>query len=637
MYAGSILEVDLDGGRCTASPLPEDFTEEYIGGSALNLRLFRDHCDPATDPLSPDNVIVVGAGALSGSASPGSGKFAATTIFALPATMEGKYHVASGISGSNRFAAGLKAAGYDHLVIKGRSPKPVYLLVEDERVELRDASGLWGEKDTYQTTDALREVHPGSGVMAIGRAGENQVRFALAITDRHSTMGRNGFGAVMGSKNLKAVVVRGSGKMRPRDPEGFKKVIREIRDQAKGNRYAENFNELGIHAAWDMWLQVINPGLWSKEEWTRYYGPEVVREGRSGSTACSGCFLGCKLDMKAGRGPLEGQMMQTGHFLDAACLAQYLDIREWPKMAYLMDICNRAGLGGLAGIGSTFLISVAHDLGMVSEEDAPGVDFGEEEEKYAALLRLIIEREGIGEAAAQGWLRLADAVPGFELEAFMGLEKGALCFYDMRDTGLDVRSFHMIVNPRASHHPQCHWTMSAPEVNYETLREDFLKTGATEEDAARIFVEGEMRVGRMTSHVQDAGMVMDSMGACVLYPMIRVPVHVENLARLYSAATGRTKGAADLKLCGERGHNLLKLLNVRAGFDREDDRIPLLWLDTKVTPDGDKVLSDYYHRTEIGEEDLKREIEEYYDERGWDPETSKPTPEKLSQLGLDQL
>jgi len=634
MYAGKILEVDLGSGKSEASPLPQELKDHYIGGSALNLRLFRDHCDPSVDPLSPENVIVIGAGALSGSSSPGSGKFAGTTKFALPATLEGKYHVASGISGSNRFAVNLKAAGCDHLIIKGRSDKPVYLLIEDDQVQLRDAGELWGKKDTYETTDALHEVHPRSGVMTIGQAGENQVRFAMAITDRHSTMGRNGFGAVMGSKNLKAVVVKGTQKLKAQDPETFKAVIREIREEAKENPYARKFRELGIHSAWDMWLVLINPGLWSQEEWTRYYGPEVVKEGRAGATACSGCFLGCKQDYEVREGKWKGQRMETGHFLDIACLAQYLDIKEWPKMAHLMDICNRAGLDGLAGIGSTFLMSVAHDLGLLSDEDAPGVNFEEQEEKYATLLRLICERRGIGEAAAQGWLQLAEAVPGFELEVFMGLEKGALCFYDMRDTGLDVRSFHMIVNPRASHHPQCHWVMSAPEVNYEVLREEFLKTGATERDAERIFVEGELKVGRMTSHIQDAGMAMDSLGACVLYPMIRLPLHMENLARLYSAATGRETSATGLKLCGERGHNLLKLLNVKAGFGREDDRIPLLWLDPKVTPEGEKVLSDYYHRKEIGEEDLLKEIDEYYDERGWDPETSHPTPEKLTELGL---
>ncbi len=138
--------------------------------------------------------------------------------------------------------------------------------------------------------------------------------------------------------------------------------------------------------------------------------------------------------------------MQTGHFLDVACLAQYLDIREWPKMAWLMDRCNREGICALAGLGSTFLISVADSLGLVGEDETPGLDFAGEEEKYADLLRLICERRGIGEAAAEGWLALSEHLQGLDLEMFMGLEKGALCFYDMRDTGLDVRSFHQVVS-----------------------------------------------------------------------------------------------------------------------------------------------------------------------------------------------
>ncbi len=634
MYAGKILEVDLSKGESVSTPLPEEFKEQFLGGSALNLKLYWDRCDPGVDPLSPENVIVIGAGCLSGSSSPGSGKFAGTTKFALPATLDGKCYVASGISGSNRFASSLKAAGYDHIVIRGRSSGPVYLLIEDDNVEVRDASGLWGKADTYETTDALHEAHPGSGVMTIGSAGENLVRFALAITDRHSTMGRNGFGAVMGSKNLKAVVVKGSGKVKPRDPEAFKAVVKEIRQESKDKPYVREFPKLGIHTTWDMWQVLLNPGLWSREEWDRYYGPEVVRQARAGSSACSGCFLGCKTDFEVGEGPRMGQRMETGHFLDMACLAQYLNIREWPKMVYLMDICNRAGLDALAGIGASFVISMGQSMGLVSEEETSGVDFSAEEEKYASILRLICQRKGVGETAAQGWVALSNHLEGLDLEDFMGLEKGALCFYDMRDTGLDVRSFHMVVNPRGSHHPQCHWVMSAPGVNYETLREEFLKTGVSQQDATRIFSGGEIKVGRMTRHIQDVGMVMDSLGACVIYYILNLPLHMQNLARLYSAATGNKTSASELKLCGERGHNLLKLINVKEGFGREDDRIPRIWLKPKATPDGEKVLSDYYHRRELSEDDLKLELDEYYDERGWDIESSHPTAEKLAELGL---
>lgn len=637
MYAGKVLEVDLTKGKSAATPLTDDLKDQYIGGSALNLRLFADRCDPKVDPFAPENVIVIGAGALTGSSSPGSGKIAGTTKFALPGTKDGKCYVASGISGSNHFGKNLRAAGYDHLVIHGNSATPVYLLIEDDRVEVCDASHLWGSKDTYETTEELRSIYPGSGVMCIGEAGENRVRFSLAITDRHSTMGRNGFGAVMGSKNLKAIVVRGSQGLKPLDPGSFKGVVKKIREEAKGNAYAQNMPALGIHAAWDIWEILVNPGVWPREEWEKLYGQEVVRQARSGASACTGCFLACKTKLEVQKGERRGQKMETGHFLDIAVLSQFLGIREWPHMAYLMDLCNRAGLCGVSGMASASVLSMARDMGLLDDREAPGVDFGRDVEKYAELLRLICGRRGAGEAAAEGWLSLSEYLEGEVFGAFLSMVKGAMCFYDMRDTNLDVRSFHMIVNPRGAHHPQCHWTMSQPKVPYETLRAAFLRTGATEEDAERIFQDGELKVGRLTRHVQDAGMVMDSIGACVFYNIIHLPLHLENLSHLYTAATGRQSSAAHLKRCGERGHNLLKLINVQAGFDRQHDQFPALWFQPKVTPDGEIRLMDYYGERELGEQDLVQELEEYYEERGWNPVNSHPTPEKLEDLGLTDL
>ena len=161
--------------------------------------------------------------------------------------------------------------------------------------------------------------------------------------------------------------------------------------------------------------------------------------------------------------------METGHFLDIACLAQYLGFREWPDMAYLMDLCNRAGLCGVSGIGSTLVLSMAHEMGLLKEGETPGVDFTGDVEKYASLLQLVSGRRGAGNAVADGWFSLFEYLDGTDLSAFFGLVKGAFCFYDMRDTNLDVRSFHMVVNPRGAHHPQCHWNMSAPRVPYDTL------------------------------------------------------------------------------------------------------------------------------------------------------------------------
>ena len=151
------------------------------------------------------------------------------------------------------------------------------------------------------------------------------------------------------------------------------------------------------------------------------------------------------------------------------------------------------------------------------------------------------------------------------------------------------------------------------------------------------FLSGEVRVGRLTRHIEDVGMVMDSIGACVLYSMIGLPVHLDVLARLYTAATGKETSASHLKGCGERGHNLLKLINVEIGFTREHDQPPSLWLQPKVTPDGEIRLMDYYGRKELGAQDLERELSEYYEERGWNPVDSHPTPEKVAELGLPEI
>ena len=210
-YAGKVLYVDLSTGKIEKEPLDLDQASRFIGGAGLTYVLLERLLKQGTDPMSPDNPIVVGAGPLVGTPVPGAGKLGGTTKFALPADEESsRYVVASGISGSQRFGVMLKRAGYDHLVITGKADTPALIRILDDDVHIEEAGHLWGKKDAYETVDTLRQDQADCGVLCIGEAGENQVRFALALTDKGSTMGRNGFGAVMGSKNLKAVCVRGT-------------------------------------------------------------------------------------------------------------------------------------------------------------------------------------------------------------------------------------------------------------------------------------------------------------------------------------------------------------------------------------------------------------------------------------------
>jgi len=203
-YAGNILHVDLTNNKIQKEPLDRDLIEKYMGGWGINFMLAYDLLKPNTDPFSPDNPIILGAGPLVGSSVPGSPKICATTKFSLPATPDGRNYITSAVSGSRRFGKMMKMAGFDHVVITGKAKRPVYIHISDENIEICDAEYLWGNTDIYATTDSLIQKHGKCGVIAIGRAGENLCRFSMAITDKKSTLGRSGFGAVMGSKKLKA-------------------------------------------------------------------------------------------------------------------------------------------------------------------------------------------------------------------------------------------------------------------------------------------------------------------------------------------------------------------------------------------------------------------------------------------------
>ena len=217
-YAGQILYVDLSTGSIRKEPLDLDMARKYIGGFGMNVRLAYDLIPLGADPLGPENAVIIGAGALGGTMAMGCSRIAAATKF--PETGA----IGCG-NGSLSFAPRLKHAGYDHVVITGRSAKPVYLLITDDRVELCDAEGVWG-KDLYDATDEIWERHGSEySVIAIGQAGENLVKPSLTLIDKSATLGKGGLGAVMGSKGLKAVVVKGTGGIAVADPVRFMRLV----------------------------------------------------------------------------------------------------------------------------------------------------------------------------------------------------------------------------------------------------------------------------------------------------------------------------------------------------------------------------------------------------------------------------
>ncbi|MEJ2718171.1 MAG: aldehyde ferredoxin oxidoreductase N-terminal domain-containing protein [Deltaproteobacteria bacterium] len=304
-YRGKILHVDLSSEEVVERQLDLDVARAYIGGLGMNAWLMQQTYETGTDPLSPGNPIIIGAGPLVGAGIPGVAKTVATTRFPLNATI-------SESVGSMRFARNLKGAGFDHLIITGRSKKPVVVAVVPGGCSLVDASDLWG-LDIFDTTDALNKMPEWSrgSVIAIGAAGENKVAFSLALVDKASTIGRGGLGAVMGSKNVKALVAAGQGRPTVHDPQSLKSLVNEMRERLKRFKNHRRVLELGIMENWNNYIQQMLScrnfsQACSPEEVTELYGPEVYRSFNVKRLGCPGCFTPDKERLELVEGPHKG-------------------------------------------------------------------------------------------------------------------------------------------------------------------------------------------------------------------------------------------------------------------------------------------------------------------------------------------
>ncbi|MDQ0287297.1 aldehyde:ferredoxin oxidoreductase [Desulfofundulus luciae] len=628
-YAGKILFVDLSRKKFWSEKLLPQLTRDYIGGSGLNYQLARDLIHPRSDPLAPESPVIIGVGPLVGLPVPSAAKFQATVRFPNPADESGKCFIGSASSGSRRFAAMLKKAGFDCMVITGRSERPAYLVVENGGVKLEDASGLWGKTNVYQTTRELMKKYPGAGVIAIGAAGENLVRFAIAITDMTSTLGRNGLGAVLGSKKLKAIVVRGEGEIKIADRKRLLEATRRIREEIEAHPLTRTHREIGLHASWHIYRITMNPGLWPVEKWDCLYGPAVARSAILKNLPCSRCILCCRSSF-----PVEGtgegvEVTHTGTFLHLATIGQTLNLEDWRQAARLLHLCNCAGMSVVEFRG---IIRYLSQVARSRRGEVEALKLEEGLPAYERLLNHLIFRQGIGNILAEGWVAMGRYF-GEDPANHLSMIKGAACTYDARATKMDAPRFNMVVNPRGAMHGLAHSATSIPLQEPEVIVSSLEKMGLDKEAIERIIKGRYLNVGRLTRHVQDSGQVMDCLGVCIMY---NIPgfLHLQNLAKIYSAATGLQTTAGELKRAGERVFNLLKVLNVREGFHRDDDSFPKIWLTEKNTPDGKEYLEDYYRQRRLEPQELQALLDDYYQERGWDPLTGCPTPETLAGLGL---
>ena len=528
------------------------------------------------------------------------------------------------------FGAELKFAGYDCLVIHGRSSKPTYVYIEDDVVEFRDASDVWG-KDTFETMRIIREDvgEPEAKVVCIGPAGENLVRFASLIHDMGDGAGRTGMGCVMGSKNLKAVAVRGTGGIMIAHPEDFLSLCEELHDRLKSvpgfeSIYVQGFDEM-THYGDIGWALVGNQErvAWGVKT-EAYRVVPFVKKYRIRTRACFGCPLGCMqfIDL-----PGVGSCLQSCQGFVEPCYAMKIPNQE--EGFKIARFCEIMGLDIIEASHIVSFLMELYDKGIITEKDTDGIPlkWGDTEAAMTVLSK-IARREGFGKILAEGALRAAEAI-GRGSEKYVMHTKGLMHYiYDLR--GFKGCALATAVGPRdLVRSLPLEVVLRYAEVfdpqsvrSYYKLAKD---VAGTEKAVVPNTYEGK---AAMVIFIEHEHVVADMMGVCKWTTIwLGMPLTSKELSQLFSLCTGVRMEVSEVLTVAEKVINLERCFNVREGMTRKDDTLPSKYFEEPL-PDGP------YKGEVLDRNAFERMKNEYYRMRGWDVSTGIPTREKLTKLGL---
>jgi aldehyde:ferredoxin oxidoreductase len=620
-YMGKILYVDLTSEQFEIKELELNAARAYLGGLGLNAWLMKYSYATGTDPLSPDNPIILGTGPLVGTGTPGAAKIVATTRFPLNGTV-------SESVGSMRFAINLKGAGFDHMIITGRAKKPVVLTLGHDKVSFMDAVDLWGF-DIFETTDTLKRAHggPGTSVIAIGPAGENRVIFSLALVDKASTLGRGGLGAVMGSKNLKAIIALGNKRPKVYDSRELKILLAGIRERVKRFKNHPRVLELGIMENWDNYVQQFSAWrnfsrVFPQEKANELYGPDVYRSLKVKRLSCPSCLTPDKDYLEVGGGSFQGFKTTTTSYFNSFLVGHVFDLnRATDKTASLRlnDRLDRLGLDMLTFRSMLDFLITESERGELNPTRL-SLPLERDMESLARWAEAIAGRKGIGDILGGGWGALLEYLgEGYRESA--PIIKSCDIIWEPRLVGLGTMEFEQIVSlkgPRSASGGSPTYVPYQTEKNLPLFYRHLERMGASKEAIDRIMDSPlGFNVGRMTRYSEDWYTILSSLGICNRHFNNRF-YSLELCQKLFAAVTGLQVDEEYLRKSAARIWNTLKGLNRREGFGRVDDLPPKIWFKPMIGAEGQPLtLRDYFGKTELSLEDIVQLVEDYYDERGW--------------------
>jgi len=615
-YGGTILRINLTDGSIYRHPTEEHLARTFLGGRGLNVKRLWDELPAHTDGLSPQNMLVFGVGPLVGTLFPGGARFNVSAM--SPQT---------GILGDSNaggfFGPELKFAGYDQVIIHGRADHPVYLWIKDDAVGLRDAQGLWGQ-DVWDTTSAIKRELGDTDVQvaAIGQGAENGVRFAGVFVNLNRPAARTGMGAVMASKNLKAVAVRGTGLIPVADMSRFCEIIERLDEVIYNHPEYDIRCRLGttkLIKALDSigGLPTRHFQRGSFEEADAVSGEAIEELYKIKSKACFACTIPCSRFLVVDDPRFPGLRLEGPEYEPLAGFTARVGNGDLALALKCIDLANRYGVDAIALSEVISWAMECYQRGLLSREEAGGLDLTwGNGETILTLIHQVAHREGFGDFLADGVKKAAERLGrGSEEIAMHG--KGLEVFQ------ADVRSIKAYglgnaVSSRGADHLR-----SEPWFEFSNDPEEGIRRYGIPETAFRLEYKGK---GLVVKHFEEMAAIADSTGVCKnTYNNMEV-LDWEGTAELLRAATGWDLTGQEVQRIGERIVNLERLFIAREGITRQDDTLPRRFLEEPL-PEGSGPSTGSVL-------ELEPMLDEYYCARGWDVETGLPTKEKLEELGL---
>jgi aldehyde:ferredoxin oxidoreductase len=620
-----IAYINLSTGEIKTAPIPTEMRKLYLGGRGLDMYLLYNHLQPGVDPLGPDNVLTVSAGLLVGTLASASAR-----------THIGAKSPLTGFVGSSNMggflAPELRFAGFDHLVITGKAEGPVYLWIHDGEIEIRHASHLWGE-DIPTTQELIKEElgDPEIKALCIGLAGENLVRFANVMTGVKNAAGRSGMGAVMGSKKLKAIAVRGTMDLEIRFPEKALEYNNKLLDHINSTKFAQIMQKWGtmfIYGVTNTTGLVRVQNFQLNQQVGGNVEAEHIEEYALGTEGCYGCIIHCRHKYLIREGPYAGTYGEGPEYTSQGAFGMEVGCNNFETILIGNHLVNKYGIDTLETGSMIAWAMELYEKGILTDADTDGLklEWGNDEAVFEMITR-IAERKGLGDILAEGPLRAAEKIGQDSLKYLIHVKGMSNLHSDERPT--PSLALGIATASRGSDHLR-----SRPAIDLYHLPEPLLRNiyggpkpydGPLSSDYTTY--AGKPRMVQWQEMMYEA---IDCTGVCKFHSIFLSPnlIGFEELSKLIYYNTGLEFTPQEIWDIADRAYTIERLFNIREGLTRPDD-----WLVDRYFDEPTPIGLPIARGKSLDREKFRQMIDEYYELHGWD-ENGVPRPETLKRLGL---